>query len=207
MEPHDETPTEGAMAVGDLLRSARAVSGMSQRDLSRATGVPKSTIARIEADASGARTTVAMLVRLLAACGIAVVAEGVHGRLLPDADPERDRRNRRYPPHLDPHPPMQREEWWAVTLFYQGVTDGLIPWPSRTFIRESTRRTARRRGLDHPWDARFWRDTVADAPNFTVHPALAKQRDIRARTGAWPLMAATPNALRRRGWHWMEGSR
>lgn len=51
--------------AGNLLRIARARTGMTQRQLAQAAGVPQSTIARIE---SGARQpSLPMLMRILAA--------------------------------------------------------------------------------------------------------------------------------------------
>ena len=191
---------------GALVRSARAVSGLSQRELAQASGLSKSTVARAELDASGARTTVRTLTLLLACCGITLVAEGAKGQLLPDADLERDDRGRRFPPHLDPYPPMHRDEWWAPNVLYQCITDALVPWPARTFALDPHRRAQRRVDSDHPWDARFWAVSRERAPAPVVHPELERRRRLDAATGRRPKTAPSPAQLRRLGWHWVEGS-
>ena len=56
------------MAGGDLLRTARARAGLSQRELARRTGIAQPTIARIESGVADPR--VRTLERLLAACGL-----------------------------------------------------------------------------------------------------------------------------------------
>lgn len=191
--------------VGAMLRSARAVSGLSQRELARASGLSKSTVARAETDAGGTRTTVRTLMLLLASCGIGLVAEGSSGRLLPDADPERDDGGRRFPPHLDPYPPLGRDEWWAPNVLYQCIVDSLVPWPARTFALDRRRRSERRAVLDQPWDARFWEHSVDLAPPLVVHPVLSRRRSIFDRTGQWTQTAPSPTDLRRYGWRWVEG--
>lgn len=147
-----------------------------------------------------------MLVRLLAVCDIELVPQGVSGRLLPDADPERDRHGRRYPPHLDPSPPMARDDWWAVNRYYQGIVDSLVPWPPRTFALDRYRLWRDREMSGRVWDARFWEVSVSRAPAFTVHPELERRRALHAVSGRAPRTAATPSELRRWGWHWVEGS-
>lgn len=188
------------------MRSARAIAGLSQRDLARRVGISKSALARVETDVDGNRTTVRMFTRLLAACGVELIPRGAKGRLMPDGDPERDAQGRRYPPHLDPYAPMCREDWWATVFVYQGIVDRLVPWPARTFALDPYRRAQRRADATHPWDARFWEVSVSRAPAFTVHPELERRRALHAVSGRAPRTAATPSELRRWGWHWVEGS-
>jgi len=54
--------------AGNLLREARAMSGMSQRELAAAAGVPHSTIARIES--SVRQPSLALLDRILIAADL-----------------------------------------------------------------------------------------------------------------------------------------
>jgi predicted transcriptional regulator len=53
--------------IGEAVRMARRRSGLSQRDLGERTGVPQSTIARIESGFVDPRTST--IVKLLSACG------------------------------------------------------------------------------------------------------------------------------------------
>lgn len=55
------------MDPGNTLRQARRRAGLSQRELAERTGVPQSTVARIESGAADPRTRT--LDRLLRACG------------------------------------------------------------------------------------------------------------------------------------------
>ncbi len=55
------------MNIGATVRHARRRSGLSQRELADRTGVPQSTIARVESNFVDPRTST--VVKLLAACG------------------------------------------------------------------------------------------------------------------------------------------
>lgn len=55
------------MNIGEVVRQARRRAGLSQRALAERTGLPQSTVARIESGFVDPRTTT--VVRLLAACG------------------------------------------------------------------------------------------------------------------------------------------
>lgn len=66
------------MEVGDLLREARLRAGLSQRRLADRSGVPQSSIARIESGRSEPRF--GLLQRLLEGCGASLASEPVAGR-------------------------------------------------------------------------------------------------------------------------------
>ena len=70
------------MAISDLVREARRRSGLTQTELARRAGVPKSTVGRIE---SGARSpSTRMVERLVHAAGLRVSAS------LAEPDPATD---------------------------------------------------------------------------------------------------------------------
>ena len=54
-------------SIGSAIRAARRRAGLSQRELAERTGVPQSTIARVESDFVDPRTTT--VIKLLTACG------------------------------------------------------------------------------------------------------------------------------------------
>lgn len=67
--PEPDTVVGDLEALGASLRSARALHGMTQDELSHASGVARQTISRAE---SGGSITTPNLFRLLAALGIAL---------------------------------------------------------------------------------------------------------------------------------------
>jgi transcriptional regulator with XRE-family HTH domain len=66
------------MKASRALRWARLTAGLSQRALAEKSGVPQSTIGRIETDAIDPRTS--MLSRLLRACGYDLEVEPLLGQ-------------------------------------------------------------------------------------------------------------------------------
>ncbi|HVN12581.1 MAG TPA: glutamate-1-semialdehyde 2,1-aminomutase [Kineosporiaceae bacterium] len=130
--------------TGDYARQARRRLGLSQREMAVASGISRTTLARVEAGHGG--TPVETLERLLAAAGWLLVVveqpESATGEGLVFVPPLRewggscrDGAGRRYPAHLplvvDPLP----AEWWAPF--------GLIR-PPETFYRSELLRRIRR---------------------------------------------------------------
>lgn len=123
--------------IGGLLRAARRRAVLSQRELAERTGLPKSAIARMECDVTGATTRIDRFSAALTACGVrlVVMAEG-DVPLTPWSGP-RDRAGRLLPVHLDIWP-VAGEHWWGCF----SVGPHLRPQPEYTF---STFRGRRRR--------------------------------------------------------------
>lgn len=96
-------PVEPEFDVPALLRRARRLADLSQRDLAARAGVSPSTVAKAEL---GAGASFAMMLRLFAAAGIQLVPHDQDGAAITPmrADPLRDHNGRRYPAHLDPAP-------------------------------------------------------------------------------------------------------
>ena len=173
--------------VSGLVRAARAIADLSQRGLAQRTGITKSVLGRMETDDTGARTSLDAFVRALNACGFTVTVHRAGRSLRPDDDPERDRAHRRFPPHLDPHPPEHLNEWWSAWRLHSIATTYAL-FPPRVYHVSRRRRHRRRARLDHPWHARFWEDSAHLAPPFAVHPWVARRRRAQAdaeRRAAW----------------------
>jgi HTH-type transcriptional regulator/antitoxin HipB len=84
-----------------LLRRARRIADLSQRDLAARAGVSRSAVAKAEL---GAGTSFAMMLSLFAAAGIKFVPTDQWGEAIAPMrnDSLRDAGDRRYPAHLDP---------------------------------------------------------------------------------------------------------
>ncbi|HZC70347.1 MAG TPA: helix-turn-helix transcriptional regulator [Jatrophihabitans sp.] len=101
------------MDVPALLRAARRLRRLSQRQLAELAGVPRSTVDRIEAGASDPR--ISTLEALLGAIGIELAAH-VGGQLL-TIDQEREQlvdfAGRHLPPHWEVEAVIPRDGWWG----------------------------------------------------------------------------------------------
>ncbi|MFF5053942.1 GNAT family N-acetyltransferase [Micromonospora sp. NPDC000663] len=145
---------KGAIDVGAALRDLRRRADLSQRELAEQAGVPKSTVARIEAG-QGARPafrTVELLVR--AAGGeLAVtmpgdpsceaVSEPEHTR----EDEPRDEAGRRYPAHLDVRRVLTLKDWpgaWWVHSYTLSQRLWPVRVPELTYDLGRARRDERR---------------------------------------------------------------
>lgn len=93
----------------EVLRFARRDADMSQRELARWSGVPKSTIADIESGLSAVPLAVAMA--LLRTAGFELLVRGPAGEVVDEFlfDRRRDAVGRRFPPHLDLRPKRDLE--------------------------------------------------------------------------------------------------
>jgi HTH-type transcriptional regulator/antitoxin HipB len=91
-----------------LVRRARRIIGLSQRDVARLLGVAPSTVARWETGATS--PDLATFARLASLAGLRLVALDPEGSVVEPMrdDAARDRAGRRYPSHLDPH----ARDWW-----------------------------------------------------------------------------------------------
>jgi transcriptional regulator with XRE-family HTH domain len=101
------------LRVDVLLRAARHVADLSQRELAARAGVDPATVARVESGAirsPGYR----LVQRLLAAAGCQLTAIGPEGAiLLPRPyDDELDKGYRLWPAHLEVRPVVKEGDWW-----------------------------------------------------------------------------------------------
>ncbi|MER5332168.1 GNAT family N-acetyltransferase [Micromonospora sp. NPDC002717] len=159
--------------VGAALRALRRQADLSQRELARRSGVPKSTVARIESDpgADPRLRTVERLVR--AAGGELVVGVRDAGPDMPDAFPDdiartstsssvepgtlavlpavphdgrRDEGGRRYPAHLDVREVRTLKDWPGAWWGHWCVPPEQWPVrvPERTYDLDRGRRDERR---------------------------------------------------------------
>jgi transcriptional regulator with XRE-family HTH domain len=113
-ELEHDLPKVGGYPIPGLLRRARRLADLSQRQLAVRARVSQSTVARIE---SGDLTpSLNMFHQLLAAAGLHLVVVDGRGRVvLPirESEETRDGAGRRYPSHLDTILDPRPGEWWA----------------------------------------------------------------------------------------------
>ncbi|WP_176730780.1 helix-turn-helix domain-containing protein [Micromonospora mirobrigensis] len=153
--PGPDEPTIGPFPIPGLVRRARRIACLGQRQMARFAKVAPSTVARVE---TGELTpSLAVLERLLGAAGLYLAVVDQDGRVIQpmrDRDDMRDGANRRYPSHLnvilDPEP----GEWWADIY-------GLAR-PPETFHRCPADREARRRLSQ--WEVRVAKYRSAPRP-------------------------------------------
>jgi len=126
--------------VPAVLRAARRLVRLSQRELAERAQVPLTTLARLESGATR-NPSLLTLQRLLAAatCRLLVVTEaGVPLFAHPD-ESSRDDAGRHYPAHLDlrptpgPYDFLNEEGWWGWSRTRFWRPDARIPF--LTFIR------------------------------------------------------------------------
>ncbi|MEV4618215.1 helix-turn-helix transcriptional regulator [Asanoa sp. NPDC049573] len=126
-----------ALAVSGLVRAARRRADFSQRQLATKAGVSHGTVAKVESGESN--PSLAMMERLLGACGFRVVVIDPHNRRLwpmIDSDNTVNGGGRRFPAHLDVILDPVRGEWW-------GDAYGLAR-PPETFYRDRRLRDQQR---------------------------------------------------------------
>ncbi|MEH1124520.1 helix-turn-helix domain-containing protein [Micromonospora sp. CPCC 206061] len=144
----DPPPPElrvGQYPVAGLVRRARRIADLSQRQMARSAKVAPSTVGKVEAGVMV--PSVDVLERLLAAAGLFLAVVDQDGRVvtpMEDWDDTRDGAERRYPSHLDTILDPRLGEWWADTY-------GLAR-PPETFHRSRARRDAMRRRSQ--WEVR-----------------------------------------------------
>ncbi|MDT0528177.1 helix-turn-helix transcriptional regulator [Micromonospora sp. DSM 115977] len=153
------TQRDGSIDVGSALRAVRRGADLSQRELARRSGVPKSTVARIEAD-PGADPKLRTVERLVRAAGgelavrVPAADQGTTdggpgaGVALPPVPHEerRDEGGRRYPAHLDIREVRTLKDWPAAWWGHWYVSPAQWPVrvPERTYDLHRGRRDERR---------------------------------------------------------------
>ncbi|WP_330464367.1 helix-turn-helix transcriptional regulator [Micromonospora zamorensis] len=152
------TADKGAIDVGATLRDLRRRADLSQRELAEQSGIPKSTLARIEAG-QGAGPAFRTVERLVRAAGGELVLK------LPDApsfaavdessqapdhelwDELRDEAGRRYPAHLDVRRVLTLKDWpgaWWVHSYTLPQRLWPVRVPELTYDLDRARRDKRR---------------------------------------------------------------
>ena len=131
--------------VAGLVRRARRMSDMSQRQMARFARTSSSTVGKVET--GFLVPSVGLLARLLGAAGLHLVVVDPDGRVvtpMDDWDDTRDGADRRYPSHLDTILDPEPGDWW-------GDTYGLAR-PPETFHRSPALRERQRRRSQ--WEVR-----------------------------------------------------
>jgi transcriptional regulator with XRE-family HTH domain len=171
----------GAYPIAGLLRRARRVARVSQRELARRAGVSPSTVARVE---SGAIVpTLPAFERMLAVAGLRLVVVDDEGHVLTPMRDIADTRNGggwRYPSHLDVILDPRPGEWW-------GDNYGLAR-PPETFHRDHDRRKAKQ--ARSAWEVRVSRHRHAPEP-----PDVDTRELVRARLERQPAKPAPPKLI------------
>jgi transcriptional regulator with XRE-family HTH domain len=128
-----------------LVRRARRIADMSQREMARAAGISQATVNRIERGSLVPSMEVLMRIFDVADLALAVVdAKGEVVLPMVDWADACDGAERRYPSHLDTIIDPQPGEWW-------GDQYGLVR-PPETFYRDRALRDQQRRRSQ--WEAR-----------------------------------------------------
>ncbi|MGW0214413.1 helix-turn-helix domain-containing protein [Micromonospora chokoriensis] len=155
------TTGEDAVDVGATLRDLRRRVDLSQRQLAERSGIPKSTVARIEAG-QGASPSFRTVERLVRAVGgeLALKLPGDHccvpasgtasTAAVPDEERKaelRDEAGRRYPAHLDVRRVLTLRDWpgaWWVHSYTLPKRLWPVRVPELTYDLDRTRRDERR---------------------------------------------------------------
>ena len=147
-DPHADDVTATRLdraAIPGLIRSARRLSDLSQRELATAAKVSQTAVARIES--GQVLPSLGMLLRLLAVARLTLVVVDDGGRIVAPMrvwDGTRDGADRQFPAHLDLILDPRPGEWWADVY-------GLAR-PPETFHRDRYWRDAKRRRSQ--WEVR-----------------------------------------------------
>ncbi|MFB9238883.1 multiprotein-bridging factor 1 family protein [Plantactinospora siamensis] len=157
LDPPLLEPMIGRYPSAGLVRRARRIAAMSQRQMARFAKVSHSTIARVE---TGAITpSLDVLQRILGAAGLYLTVVDEDGHVIaPMQDWDEDTRDgagRRYPAHLDTILDPRTGEWW-------GDIYGLLR-PPETYSRlpPAHREARRRRSV---WEVRVKQNRNKPAP-------------------------------------------
>lgn len=172
-----ELPTIGRYPAAGLVRRARRIADLSQRELARRAGLSPSTVARIE---TGEITpSLGVMQRILDAAGLSLVVVDHEGHVVQpmrDVADMHDGADRRYPAHLDTILDPRPGEWW-------GDQYGLAR-PPETFYRDRRRRDACRARSQWEVRVKLFRG-VPPPPDPEAHDrrlaairAAARPRDV-----------------------------
>jgi transcriptional regulator with XRE-family HTH domain len=146
--------------IAGLVRRARRIGDMSQRQMARMAKVAPSTVGKVE---TGALVpSVDVLARLLGTVGLYLIVVDQNGRVvepMEDRDDILDGAERRYPAHFDVILDPEPGEWWADKY-------GLAR-PPETFYRSRWLRDRQRRRSQ--WEVRVARHR-GDPPPPVVAP-------------------------------------
>ena len=156
-DPPPAQPMVGTYPIAGLVRRARRMADLSQRQMARFAKVSAGTVGKVE---SGTFTpSVNLLERLLGAAGLYLTVVDQDGRVvlpMETWDETRDGAERRYPAHLDTILDPATGEWW-------GDVYGLVR-PPETFHRNREYRDAQRRRSQ--WEVRVAKYRNVPPPPF-----------------------------------------
>ena len=128
-----DQPRIGRYPASGLIRRARRVADLSQREMAANAGVAPSTVGRVEGGVIAPSLDV--MQRLLATAAMYLVVVDRDGRVVRpmlESEDTRDGAERRYPSHLDTILDPRMGEWWAD---HYGLAR-----PPETFKRDRQRR-------------------------------------------------------------------
>ncbi|MBM0235113.1 helix-turn-helix domain-containing protein [Micromonospora sp. STR1_7] len=140
---------QDAIDVGAILRKLRRHADLSQRELAARSGVPKSTLSRIEAgqDSRAAFRTVERLVRAAGGELVFGLPGGCRVAGREAEDEPRDEAGRRYPAHLDVRAVLTLKDWpgaWWVHSYTLPQRLWPVRVPELTYDLDRARRDERR---------------------------------------------------------------
>ncbi|MFG2047519.1 helix-turn-helix domain-containing protein [Micromonospora sp. NPDC048935] len=160
---------KGAIDVGAIMRDLRRRADLSQRELAEQSGVPKSTLARIEAG-QGAGPAFRTVERLVRAAGGELVLKLPDASAAVDESPQvpdhdlrdelRDEAGRRYPAHLDVRRVLTLKDWpgaWWVHSYTLPQRLWPVRVPELTYDLDRARRDQRRLRAQARTQVRFRR--------------------------------------------------
>lgn len=117
------------MDVAAVVRSMRRLAVLSQRELADRSGVPRSTVERIESGCTknpGILTVVDLAEAAECSVRITDAQGGEVARSHPDEE-LRDRGSRHYPAHLELYTPGWMDEWWGWCRIAWWMEDPVVP--------------------------------------------------------------------------------
>jgi transcriptional regulator with XRE-family HTH domain len=168
----------GAYPISGLLRRARRIARLSQRELARRAGLSPSTVTRVET--GEIVPTLPAFERMLAVAGLRLVVVDDDGHVVTPMRDVPDTRNGggwRYPSHLDVILDPRSGEWW-------GDSYGLAR-PPETFHRDHDRRRAKQ--LRSAWEVRVQRFRFApEPPDVDMLDLLARRAQNRPKPAPAP---------------------
>jgi transcriptional regulator with XRE-family HTH domain len=140
-----KSDSEEKLPIAGLVRRARRIADLSQREMAIAAGTSRATVGKVEAGLMV--PSLGLFVRMVAAAGLwlsVVDGDGHVVQPMDDLVDTLDGAERRYPSHLDTILDPRTGEWWADQY---GLTR-----PPETFRRDRAVRDAQR--LRSQWEVR-----------------------------------------------------
>jgi transcriptional regulator with XRE-family HTH domain len=151
---------QAGFPVPGLVRRARRIADLSQREMAEAAGTTRGAVAKVETGVMMPSLT--LLLRMLAAARLHLVVVDSDARVvrpMADWDDTRDGAERRYPSHLDTILDPLPGEWWADIY-------GLVR-PPETFHRNREARDVRR--ARSQWEVRMAKFRSVPPPPTPPH--------------------------------------